>query len=199
MTINFGIVGAKNSRVLKRDVGLVARKAQRTSVTALNQVCRRTIENPVYRDVAASVGLPLRVVRWLHDRSGNRTSRRRVVFTRATVRKPLAKHKLNGRNGLGTVKFVHLGAKETRTGVRAGRGRSVRGGFLARGRFGRDAFVREGRSRGPLDTLSIPLEPQGNNAFQRRIALSGPAYNSEFNRRMNVEMNKDKPGFIRAR
>lgn len=97
---------------------------------------------------------------WARTRSAKGLSpelalQQKVIRRRLRTRKPKATNdgaRAGVWYGLAPVSLIHLGARQTKAGVRAQRGRFVRSGFITRGRRGGEqVFKRRGRARLPIE------------------------------------------------
>ena len=75
--------------------------------------------------------------------------------------------------GLNDVSLIHLGARETKSGVTAGR-RKVEGAFIAKGQV----FKRTGKSRLPIDKQVVKIQAKANNYLDDAISQS--AFDDQF-------------------
>lgn len=75
--------------------------------------------------------------------------------------------------GLNPVALIHLGARQTRQGVRARGGRQVDGAFIAQARNGkRQVFKRKGRARLPIAVQAAAIEEKASNYIEKDLADS---------------------------
>jgi hypothetical protein len=76
--------------------------------------------------------------------------------------------------GLDPIALIHLGAKQTGKGVRAGR-RFVRGAFIAKGQV----FKRTGKARLPLEKQRAEIAPAAERFLDDGL-LNAPAFEQQF-------------------
>lgn len=67
--------------------------------------------------------------------------------------------------GLNDVSLIHLGARETKKGVTAGK-RKVDGAFIAKGQV----FKRKGRARLPIEKQAVTIQKQANDYLEWAIS-----------------------------
>lgn len=75
--------------------------------------------------------------------------------------------------GLNDVSLIHLGARETKKGVTAGK-RKVDGAFIAKGQV----FKRTGRARLPIEKQVVVIQKQANDYLEN--AIDEAAFDAQF-------------------
>lgn len=89
--------------------------------------------------------------------------------------------------GLNPIALIHLGARQHKRGVTAGR-HQVPGGFIANGRNGsRQVFKRRGQSRLPIDKQTLDIQDKANTYLEDHV-IGDVAFEQQFQKTFEHEL-----------